>query len=74
VQAQPRDGAQVVEGDLVRMPVVVADAGRDQGGTGMGGIQQSGTAAGMGSMMADLKEVDPGQEPAFGQQCLDRHL
>lgn len=74
MQTQARNGAQVVEGDLVGVTVVVADAGRDQGRARMGGAQQGGTRAGLGSVMADLQDIDPGQEPAFGQHRLDRHL
>lgn len=74
MQSEPGDLAEVVEGHLVRVPVVVADASRDEGGTGPRGVQQGWAAARMGAVVADLQHVDPGQKPAFGKQRLDRHL
>lgn len=74
MHAKAGDLVEVVEGHLVRVPVVVADAGRDDGGTGTHGVQQGWAAARVGAVMPDLQHVDPGQEPAFREQCLDRHL
>ncbi len=45
MQAQASDGAKVVEGDLVRMAVVVANSRGDQGRPRAGGTQQRGAAA-----------------------------
>lgn len=74
MQTQAGDGAQVVEGHLVWMPVVVADSRRDQGNPGANGVQQLRPAAGMRSVVANLQHVDLSQESALCQQRLDRHL
>lgn len=74
MQSERGDLAEVIEGHLVRVPVVVADPGRDEGNTGTRDVQQGRAGARMGAVVADLQHVDPGQKPAFGKQRLDRHL
>jgi hypothetical protein len=64
----------MVEGDLVRVAVVVADPRRDERRAGAGGVQQRRVGAGMRAVVADLEHVDPCQEAAFREQALDRHL
>ena len=74
MQAQAWHGLQVVERILVRVPKGVADPARDDGNPRLRGIEQSRTRAGPRSVMPDLQHVDPGQEAAVSQHCLDRHV
>jgi hypothetical protein len=74
VQAQAGDGVEMVEGDLVRMSIVVADPRRDERNAGLGRIEQCGTAAGVRAMVADLQDIHPAQQSALGQHRFDRRL
>ena len=74
MQAQAWHGVQVVERLLVRVPKGVAHPARDDGNPRLRGIEQGRTRAGPRSVMPDLQHVDPGQEAAVSQHCLDRHV
>jgi hypothetical protein len=74
VQAQAGDGMEMVEGDLVRMSIVVADSRRDECDAGSGRIEQDGAAAGVRTMVADLQHIHPAQQPALGQHRFNRRL
>lgn len=65
MQTQPREGVQMVEGDLVRVPVVVADPDRDERRPGARGSEERRTGARVGAVMADLQHVDPRQQPSL---------
>lgn len=45
MQPQARDLAEVIEGYLVRMPIVVPDSGRDERSTGTSAVQKGGASA-----------------------------
>lgn len=74
MHAQLRDGAQMVEGDLVRVAIGVADPDRDERRPRARGVEQWWAAARSGAMMADLQHVDPRQQAAFSQRRLDGRL
>jgi hypothetical protein len=74
MQVQAGNGMEVVERDLMRMSIVVADSSRDEGHAGQGRVQESRAAAGARAMVADLQHVHSAQQPALSQQRLDRRL
>jgi hypothetical protein len=74
MQSQPWDLVEVMEGHLVRMPVVVADPGRDERYARTRDLQQGRASAGVRAVVADLQHVDPAQQTALGKEGLDRHL
>lgn len=74
MEPQARYGAEVVEGDLVWMPVIVADPRRDERDAGPGRVEQCRAAAGVRAMVADLQHIHPAQQSALDQHRLDRRL
>lgn len=64
----------MVERDLVRMTVVVADPGRDERDARPGRSEQLGAGAGVRAMVADLQHIHPAQQSPLGQHRLDRRL
>ena len=74
MHSQPWDPVEVIEGHLVRMPVVVADPGRDERYARTRDLQQGRASAGARAVVADLQHVNPAQEPTLRKQGLDRHL
>ena len=71
MHAQSADLGQVVERDVMRVPVVVAGPGRDECHTRAGRAQQRWTAARIRPVVADLQHVDGSQQPPPGQHRLD---
>jgi len=74
MHSEPPDLVEVVEGYLVRMPIVIPDPGRDERSTRTSDVQEDRAGARVGAVVADLQHVDRAQEPALRKQCLDRHL
>jgi hypothetical protein len=74
MQAQSGNGVQMIESDLVRVAVVVADADRDQSGARAGDVEQRRAAAGVGAMMADLQHIHRGEHSPPREHRLYRCL
>jgi hypothetical protein len=66
MHSQPWDLVEVIEGYLVRVPVVIPNPGRDERSTRKSDVQKGGASARVGAVVADLQHVNPGQEPALG--------